>query len=91
MLEVYRPDPHREEGYAFEFPVPQQHRDGSVTQGRIDLYKRRCFVLESKQIHAAQAEPTPLQLAAEEAGALPGARRNTNLARPQSFLCCVAA
>lgn len=81
VLEVARPDPHREEGYAFEFPVPQQHRDGSVTQGRIDLYKRRCFVLESKQFHAAQAEPTPLQLAAEEAGALPETKRKAGPVR----------
>lgn len=48
--------------------MTEHHADGSTTQGRIDLYKRACFVLESKQFQEAQAQASQLQLAAEEAG-----------------------
>ena len=81
VLEVPRPQPTFTGGYAFEFPVPQQHRDGSVTEGRIDLYKRGCFVLESKQFHAAHPEATQLQLAAEEAGAVAAAKKKSGPTR----------
>ncbi|HMJ91824.1 MAG TPA: type IIL restriction-modification enzyme MmeI [Candidatus Acidoferrum sp.] len=81
VLGVPHPDAHRHGGYAFEFPVPQENRDGSVTEGRIDLYKRGCFVLESKQFHAAQAEPTQLQLAAEQAGAISSAKKKSGAVR----------
>ncbi len=70
ILELPHPDPHLHSGYAFEFPVDQLQRDNTTTQGRIDLYKRGCFVLESKQFHAQQAEPTDLQLAAHDSGAI---------------------
>ncbi len=68
LLEVPRPDPNPHAGYFFEYPVTEQHADGSKSNGRIDLYKRACFVLESKQFQEAQAEPTALQLAAHDAG-----------------------
>jgi hypothetical protein len=42
-------------GYAFEYDVTEHHPDGSTTKGRIDLYKRACFALESKQFQAAKA------------------------------------
>lgn len=37
------------DSYAFERPVTFHHPDGSTSSGRIDLYKRGCFVLEAKQ------------------------------------------
>jgi type I restriction-modification system DNA methylase subunit len=68
VLEVPRPDPKHNSGYAFEHPVTEHHLDGTTSQGRIDLYKRAGFVLESKQFQEAKAEASQLQLAAEEAG-----------------------
>ncbi len=35
--------------YVFERAVRFRHDDGSTSPGRIDLYKKRCFVLEAKQ------------------------------------------
>jgi hypothetical protein len=48
----------------------EHHPDGSTTKGRIDLYKRQCFVLESKQFQAAKAVASQLELAAREAGVI---------------------
>ena len=49
VLEVPRPEPQAaddaQNGYVFEKAVPLPHG----TTGRIDLYKRDCFVLEAKQ------------------------------------------
>ena len=56
LLGVPHPSPARDQGYAFEFEVTQHHPDGTATRGRIDLYKRGCFVLESKQFQAAKSE-----------------------------------
>ena len=53
LLEVPRPDPAQPDNsanaYVFDRSVPLHHGDGSTTTGFIDLYKRGCFVLESKQ------------------------------------------
>jgi len=53
VLGVPRPDPataHTEENdYVFERAVKGQATDASSGAGRIDLYKRGCFVLEAKQ------------------------------------------
>lgn len=53
MLGVPRPDPTKpdedENAYVFEKAVTFQHGDGSTSAGRIDLYRRTCFVLEAKQ------------------------------------------
>ena len=68
LLDVPRPDPHPANGYFFEFPVVEHHPDGTTSNRRIDLYKRICFVLESKQFQEAQAAASQLELAAEEAG-----------------------
>ena len=70
VLDVPKPDNHPANGYFFEFPVTEHHPDGTTSPGRIDLYKRRCFVLESKQFQEAKAEASQLQLAAEEAGVI---------------------
>ena len=53
LLHVPRPEPSRpddsENGYVFERAVTFQNGDDSTSPGRIDLYKRGCFVLEAKQ------------------------------------------
>lgn len=41
--------------YAYERRITFKHPDGSQTPGRIDLYKRGCFVLESKQSSQREA------------------------------------
>lgn len=53
LVGVGRPDPAGEEternDYVFERAVRFRHDDGSTSPGRIDLYKKGCFVLEAKQ------------------------------------------
>ena len=48
LLGVARPDPTKpedaENAYVFERSVTFHHPDGSTSTGRIDLYKRGCFV-----------------------------------------------
>jgi hypothetical protein len=66
LLGVPHPDPSRDFGYGFEYEVTQHHSDGTSGKGRIDLYKRRCFVPESKQFKPPKA--SQLELAAREAG-----------------------
>ena len=39
----------RRNAYVFERSVTFHHPDGTTQRGRIDLYKRGCFVLEAKQ------------------------------------------
>ena len=68
ILDVPHPEPAAHHGYGFEFEVTEHHPDGTVSKGRMDLYKRGCFVLESKQFQIAKAEPSRLELAAKAAG-----------------------
>ena len=53
VLGVNRPAPAaattQENDYVFERVVKRQSDDGANGHGRIDLYKRNCFVLEAKQ------------------------------------------
>ena len=55
LLGVGRPEPQRAigdpapSGCALEYPVTFRDADGTASTGRIDLYKRGCFVLEAKQ------------------------------------------
>ncbi len=53
LLGVARPDPTKphdaDNAYVFERSVTFHHPDGTTSTGRIDLYKRCCFVLEAKQ------------------------------------------
>lgn len=53
ILGVPRPEPtrqdDRENNYVFERAVTFRHGTDSTSNGRIDLYKRGCFVLEAKQ------------------------------------------
>ena len=57
VLAVPRPDPSRpddrDNAYVFERSVRFDDGDGIHSTGRIDLYKRGCFVLEAKQGSAA--------------------------------------
>ena len=69
--EPTRPDD-RDNAYVFERAVPMDDGDGNTTIGRIDLYKRGCFVLEAKQGSTSEDGPT---LFAPEAH--PRARRGT--------------
>ncbi|MEO6689989.1 MAG: type IIL restriction-modification enzyme MmeI [Dokdonella sp.] len=41
-----------EQDYMFERPITFSHGDGSSSPGRIDLYRRGAFVLESKKLKA---------------------------------------
>jgi hypothetical protein len=50
LLGVDKPYPTAEQDYMFERPVRFQHGDGSVSDGRIDCYRRGHFVLEAKKI-----------------------------------------
>ncbi|HTE17881.1 MAG TPA: type IIL restriction-modification enzyme MmeI, partial [Armatimonadota bacterium] len=53
QLGVPRPDPTRpddeQNAYVFERAVTFRNGDGTTSTGRIDLYRRGCFVLEAKQ------------------------------------------
>lgn len=53
VLEVERPQPAQaddaQNAYVFERAVTFDNGDGTTSAGRIDLYKRGCFVLEAKQ------------------------------------------
>ncbi len=53
LLGVDKPHPSPEQTYEFERPVTFAHGDGSTSAGRIDLYRRGCFILESKKIRGA--------------------------------------
>jgi SAM-dependent methyltransferase len=44
------PHPTAEQDYMFERPVSFRHGDGGSSPGRIDCYKRGCFVLEAKKL-----------------------------------------
>ncbi|WFP61437.1 DNA methyltransferase [Mesorhizobium sp. WSM4904] len=53
VIGVKRPDPalaaHDFNDYVFERRVERKRPDGTTEAGRIDLYKRGCFILEAKQ------------------------------------------
>ena len=50
LLGVPVPHPTPEQDYMFERPITFSHGDGSTSAGRIDLYRRGHFVLESKKV-----------------------------------------
>ena len=53
------PEPHHAQDYMFERPVSFRHGDGGSSAGRIDCYKRGCFVLEAKKLKGVGAHGTP--------------------------------
>ena len=65
VLEVPRPDQASRDAatnaYAFERGVTFRMPDGTKSPGRIDLYKRGCFVLEAKQSWRPGAGKAPAQ------------------------------
>ncbi|WP_299867165.1 DNA methyltransferase [uncultured Hoeflea sp.] len=66
-LGLPQPDFAREENrfndYVFERAVAFKHPDGSSTTGRIDCYKRDCFILEAKQsAKRKKADPAQTEL-----------------------------
>ena len=74
LLDLPEPEPSQEQiqsnDYVFERRVDFKHDDGSTTPGRIDLYKRDCFVIEAKQsakrVKARQADPCQPELIPED-------------------------
>ena len=52
LLGVERPHATAEQDYMFERPLTFHHADGSKSPGRVDLYRRGAFVLESKKLKA---------------------------------------
>jgi SAM-dependent methyltransferase len=63
VLNVPRPEPTKpdedDNAYVFEKAVTFHHGDGTSSTGRIDLYKRGCFVLEAKQGSDHNNQPQP--------------------------------
>ena len=70
LLDVPQPGNQRNGSYTFEFHVSETQHDGTTKDGRIDLYKRASFILESKKFQAKIIEQTELELAAEQMGAV---------------------
>ena len=74
LLGLPEPEPSRERvqsnDYVFERRVDFKFEDGSTAPGRIDLYKRDCFVMEGKQsakrVRARQADPQQPALIPED-------------------------
>ena len=82
LLQVPRPEQASSDvasnAYTFERAVTFREPDGSASTGRIDLYKRGCFVLEAKQSRRsgeAKAVPGPSSLWAEAAPKTRGRRQ----------------
>lgn len=76
LLDVPQPGNQRQGSYTFEFHVSETQHDGTTKDGRIDLYKRACFILESKKFQEKVAEQTTLELAAVEIGAVSKRKKN---------------
>ena len=79
ILGVTRPDPtganDAHNAYVYERNVTFQNLDGTTNGGRIDLYKRGCFVLEAKQ-GSEQVVKDEFQLTAADSQA-PKAKKGT--------------
>jgi hypothetical protein len=77
VLEVERPQPAQaddaQNAYVFERAVTFDNGDDTTSTGRIDLYKRGCFVLEAKQ-GSERAQSSEASLFEGEAQALATAR-----------------
>lgn len=68
LLDVPQPGNQRNGSYTFEFHVSETQHDGATKEGRIDLYKRASFILESKKFQGKIAAQTDLELSAEKMG-----------------------
>ena len=73
LLDLPRPDPadatHDRNDYVFERAVDAVDAAGAVSHRRIDLYRRRCFVLEAKQSREVGGNKA---VALADQGSLPG-------------------
>ena len=75
LLGVKRPEPSQADNqyndYVFERRVDFKFDDGSTSPGRIDLYRRDCFVMEAKQsakrVRARKTDPRQTELLPEDA------------------------
>ncbi|ALC15834.1 hypothetical protein DSOUD_1048 [Desulfuromonas soudanensis] len=78
LLEVPRPEPtrpdDRDNSYVFERSVTFRHGSGLTSNGRIDLYKHGCFVLEAKQGSDRPSGTEPLLIRENESDWLSGRR-----------------
>ena len=81
IIEVPKPDPATGAGgdYRYERGVAHREADGSISNRRIDLYKRGCFVLEAKQSGAAPKQNPTFALG--EADRRAGIRRSPGWAQ----------
>ena len=75
LLDLTPPGNQRNGSYTFEFHVSEMQADGTHKEGRIDLYKRASFILESKKFQEKAIEQTTLELAAEKIGAVAKRRK----------------
>ncbi len=66
--------------YRFEYPVAFHDAAGATTTGRIDLYKKSCFVLEAKQsrLKGQRKEILLAEEGMEERSAVPRGRRGAD-------------
>jgi len=51
LLGVERPHASADQAYMFERPITFTHGDGSTSAGRVDCYRRGCFIWESKKLN----------------------------------------
>ncbi len=83
LLEVPRPDPTTDDptqdAYVFERGVTFNDGAGKRSTGRIDLYKRGCFVLETKQ--GTDTSDQQVKAAKAELGQAAGKRRKGHAVR----------
>ena len=63
LLRVPTPLPTPAHDYMFERPITFAHGDGSTSAGRIDCYRRGCFVWESKKFRNFKAGSTKFNTA----------------------------
>ena len=70
LLGVPKPDPaiadDTQNAYVFDRSIPRQEADGSTTTNLIDLYKRGCFICETKQGVAKKDEESLLARKAKQ-------------------------
>ncbi|MEO6246368.1 MAG: DNA methyltransferase, partial [Opitutaceae bacterium] len=85
LLDVPPPDPASDDtahnAYVFERAVPFVQRDGKKTTGRIDFYRRGCFVLEAKQYAAPVATSASESTLALSLALDPAPAKKTKIAR----------
>src|SRR3982751_1334163 len=81
VLGVARPEPAQADdehnAYVFERAVTFHNPDGTTSAGRIDLYKRGCFVMEAKQGSDRTQASAPLLGDAPEAASKGRGRKGT--------------